>query len=192
MKRLVDLVLSIVAIVVLLPVWVMAAVLIYCADPGPIFFRQRRIGLCEAEFDILKFRTMFTAQSNANTVTTKNDPRIIFGGHFLRKFKIDELPQLFNVLNGTMSLVGPRPTVRDDFNRMTSEQKRRFAAVPGLTGLAQVSGNTALTWNERIKLDLIYIEKKSVWLDIKIILRTAFLIFVGRADTHPPGDSEWE
>lgn len=193
-KRVMDITISGLAVVLFLPVWIMAILLIFFGDPGQVFFRQSRIGKDEKPFDLLKFRTMFHAPpaGKASSVTLINDPRIFRGGCFLRKYKIDELPQLINVLEGSMSLVGPRPTVYEDFEKMNQEQRRRFEVRPGLTGLAQISGNTALPWQKRIRYDLEYIERQSVWLDLKILFQTAFLVLTGKAETHPPGDDEWE
>ena len=127
---------------------------------------------------------------NAAT-TRREDPRVFPGGEAIRKYKLDELPQIVNVLRGEMSVVGPRPTVREDYDRMTPNQCRRASIRPGLSGLAQISGNTSLSWPERIALDLEYIETLSFWNDIWIILRTLGLVITGRADTHPATDDEW-
>jgi len=132
-----------------------------------------------------------TEKTQTGSVTIKNDPRFFPFALLLRKFKIDELPQLFNVLNGTMSLVGPRPTVKEDYDKMNLEQRRRFDVTPGLTGMAQVNGNTSLTWPERIQHDLDYIDRQSIFLDIALIVKSGMLILAGRADTDPPGDDEW-
>lgn len=174
-----------------LPVLALAAGIIKMFSRGPVLFTQERVGLNEQPFRIYKFRTMHVHSPQQSSVTVRNDPRLFRGARFLRKWKIDELPQLLNVLAGTMSLVGPRPTVRDDYERMTPAQRRRAAVKPGLTGLAQVHGGTALFWPERIALDLKYIDEYSLWLDLKILLRTVLLVAAGRADTHPPGDDEW-
>ncbi|MFI9653021.1 sugar transferase [Guyparkeria halopsychrophila] len=192
MKRLIDVVVGVGICIITLPVWLVAVVIILLADPGPIFFRQRRVGLNGNEFYILKFRTMYLKQSTSAATTLKKDPRIFKGGNFLRKFKIDEMPQILNVIGGSMSLVGPRPTVRDDVEKMTNEQKRRLKVRPGITGLAQISGNTSIPWDERIRFDLRYIEKQSMWLDLVILFKTALLVVSGRAETHPPHDDEWK
>jgi undecaprenyl phosphate N,N'-diacetylbacillosamine 1-phosphate transferase len=127
-----------------------------------------------------------------SSTTTKNDPRVTRVGNVLRKTKIDELPQLLNVLNGTMSLVGPRPTVAEDVARMDATQRRRCDVRPGITGLAQVSGSTALSWPERIKYDLQYVDNVSLLLDIQILLKTVALLLTMRAETHPASADEWD
>lgn len=194
MKRIMDVTIAGIALILLSPVWIAAIFLILAGDPGPVLYRQKRVGKNEKLFSLYKFRTMFQAppEQTPGSVTVRNDPRVFRGGHFLRKFKIDELPQLLNVLEGSMSLVGPRPTVYEDYEKMNSEQRRRFEVRPGITGLAQISGNTALPWQKRIQHDLKYIENQSVWLDIRILFHTVYLVLTGKAETHPPGDDEWE
>lgn len=193
MKRVIDIALSGTALVLLFPLFLGLAFFIKWRSPGPAFFRQSRIGLNGTEFSLLKFRTMAVdaaALPNATT-TRRSDPRVFRGGETIRKYKLDELPQILNVLYGDMSLIGPRPTVTEDFERMTLAQRRRVSVRPGLSGLAQVNGNTALSWPERIALDVQYIDSFSLWTDIVIIIRTIQLIFTGRADTHPTGYDEW-
>jgi lipopolysaccharide/colanic/teichoic acid biosynthesis glycosyltransferase len=192
-KRIFDILSSLLMLLVATPILLLSALVIYLSDRGPIFFIQERIGAGAKPFKIVKFRTMtLRGVQGDSTVTTNRDPRVIRGARMLRAFKIDELPQLINVLRGEMSLVGPRPTVESDFLRMNEMQRRRFSMLPGLTGLAQISGNTALTWNDRIKYDLKYIDNWSLWLDIRIIFKTLFLVVTGKAETHPSGESEWE
>ena len=127
----------------------------------------------------------------SSSTTFKDDDRIFFGGNFLRKYKIDELAQLLNVLKGEMSIVGPRPTVLQDYNKMTTEQKKRCEAIPGLTGLAQISGNTFLKWPERIKLDLEYIEKQSFVYDLQIIFKTFVMVLSDKIDSETNDEGEW-
>ena len=193
LKRLFDIMLSGLALVLLSPVFLGLAIFIKLRSPGPVFFRQVRIGLNGAEFSLLKFRSMHSdVKVLENIATTRRaDPRVFHGGEMIRKYKLDELPQIVNVLRGDMSVVGPRPTVRDDYDRMTTQQRRRVEIRPGLSGLAQINGNTSLSWPERIILDIEYIDNLSLWNDIKIILYTFGLIFTGRADTHPFSDDEW-
>ncbi|MFA5383183.1 MAG: sugar transferase [Eubacteriales bacterium] len=155
------------------------------------FFIQNRIGKNKKPFKIIKIKTMRNELDNRNTVTVIGDPRVTKAGYILRKFKIDELPQLLNVLNGTMSLVGPRPTVVEDMQKMNEMQRNRFRVKPGLTGLAQINGNTELTWPQRIEYDLEYIEKQSLWLDFLIIFKTFQLLLKGNIETHPRGGDEW-
>ena len=175
------------------PVFLCAAVIIRLGSRGSVLFKQERIGQNEMPFSIFKFRTMVVraADTDRASVSVRNDPRLFPGARTLRRFKIDELPQLVNVLNGTMSIVGPRPTVREDYVRMNEAQRGRFVVRPGITGLAQINGNTSLLWPERIEFDLGYVAQSSLRLDVEIIMRTVWLTLTGRAATHPPKDTEW-
>lgn len=125
------------------------------------------------------------------SVTVKGDDRVTISGRFLRKHKLDEVIQLVNVLRGEMSLVGPRPTVASDYDKMSSIQKRRQTVLPGMTGLAQVNGNTSLRWQERIKFDLYYVRFGSMSLDLGILLKTLLLVLSRKIETHPNGNKEW-
>ena len=189
-KPIIDILVSLIFIVLASPILIAVSIFIFICSPGPVFFVQQRVGRNGQIFNLLKFRTMRKGGLGSAT-TTLNDPRVYSGGHFLRKYKIDEVPQIFNVLLGDMSIVGPRPTVESDYVRMDDRQKNRVKVRPGLTGLAQINGNTELTWPERIELDLRYIEVMSIELDLKVVLKTIFLVFTGRADTHPKTDDEW-
>lgn len=191
-KRVLDICVTVSAVTLLLPVWVAVVVIIVISDPGPLLHRQERVGCNGRSFLIYKFRTMRTDNVNQSTVTIAEDPRVYRSGYLLRRWKIDELPQFFNVLNGSMSLVGPRPTVCEDYQRMTEREKRRSKIRPGITGLAQISGNTELPWKQRIELDIEYMENASLWLDLKILMKTTLLIISGRAETHPKTGDEWE
>ena len=175
------------------PVFLCAAVMIRLGSRGSVLFRQERIGQNEMPFNILKFRTMVVGAEDPGhgSVSLRHDPRLFRRAGTLRRLNIDELPQLVNVLNGTMSIVGPRPTVREDYLRMNEAQRERFRVKPGMTGLAQINGNTALMWPERIEYDLAYAAQSSLGLDVKIILRTVWLTLTGKAETHPLGDTEW-
>ena len=191
--RISNIIITLLVLMVLAPVLILAALWTKAVSPGPWLFRQERIGLNGTPFSIYKLRTMRVATEDAHTgsVTVEHDPRLFRGARLLRKTKIDELPQLFNVLDGTMALVGPRPTVAEDYERMTDTQRQRFNVRPGLTGLAQISGNTSLSWPERIKFDIRYIEKRSLWYDLKIMMQTALLLLSNRAETHPDSPDEW-
>jgi lipopolysaccharide/colanic/teichoic acid biosynthesis glycosyltransferase len=192
-KRIFDFVVSFVLLLIAMPVFILIALVIYLNDRGPILFVQERIGKGEIPFNIIKFRTMQVRDDQGDsTVTVDSDPRLIPGARVVRAFKIDEAPQIVNVLKGDMSLVGPRPTVRSDYLRMSEQQRRRFQVLPGITGLAQVSGNTSLNWHERIKFDLEYIDRRSMIFDIKILVKTVLMVVTGKAETHPPGESEWK
>lgn len=192
-KRALDIGCLLLALPTLLPLMLGLAALIKIVSPGPVFFRQERIGFMGRRFKILKFRTMkVNAETNthqthlkdlinSNTPMTKmdakGDPRIIPFGSVLRSSGLDELPQLINVLKGEMSLVGPRPCTEYEFEQFQPWHKQRFRAVPGLTGLWQVSGKNKTTFNEMINLDIYYANHSSIWFDLKIMLRTFPVLF---------------
>lgn len=193
-KRLIDILLSGTALIAVAPLLAVVALAVRACSPGPALFRQQRIGLRGKPFEVLKFRTMHVANAFRlhATTTTAADPRVFPLGNFLRRLKIDELPQLLNVLRGEMSLVGPRPTVAEDYRQMTNDQRRRAEAVPGMTGLAQIRGNTSLCWPERIEWDLQYVDQWSLWLDLKILAETIWMVATLKAETHPAQADEWQ
>lgn len=193
-KRCFDILGASVLFILALPVIAVAICWIKAIDRGPAFFSPQRVGLHEKPFRMFKLRTMKpgSAAHHFGSVTVRNDPRLILGAWLLRKFKIDELPQLINVFNGTMSLVGPRPTGIDDYDRMNPRQRSRANIKPGITGLAQIRGGAALLWPERIELDLRYIEHCSFWLDATLLLQSVLPVLSGSADTNPIVASEWE
>jgi len=191
MKRFFDLLIVLIAIILLLPVFLISFLIILISDGLPVFYSQKRVGLEGKFFNLYKFRSMKKGSDKFGPTTFINDNRIFYGGSFLRKYKIDELAQLLNVLKGEMSIVGPRPTVLEDYNKMNKEQKKRNDAVPGLTGLAQISGNTFLTWPERIILDLEYIEKQSFIYDLQIIFKTFVMILSNKIDSETNEEGEW-
>jgi lipopolysaccharide/colanic/teichoic acid biosynthesis glycosyltransferase len=192
-KRAFDVIVSLLLLAQLWPFLLSVALYIKLRSPGPALFLQDRIGRNGQSFRIWKFRTMHArpAADPPNFVSIRNDPRVFAGAALLRKLKIDELPQLWNVLNGTMSLVGPRPTVHDDYKRMTARQRSRWMVRPGITGLAQIRGGTAPLWPVRIEWDLEYIHTRTFWLDLQILAVTAAKVLTANADTHPAGDDEW-
>ncbi|HAG10971.1 MAG TPA: sugar transferase [Desulfotomaculum sp.] len=190
-KRIIDILLSISGLMLLGWVILLSFLISTIDTRSNGFFTQDRVGKNTKLFKIIKIKTMRNESNNKSTVTVKSDPRITKAGYIFRKFKIDELPQLINVLNGTMSLVGPRPTVVEDMQKMNEMQRNRFKVKPGLTGLAQINGNTELTWPQRIEYDLEYIEKQSLWFDLLIIFRTFQILFKGNIETHPRGKDEW-
>ena len=191
MKKIFDLSFALVALVLMFPFLVIVFSIVVIADGFPVFYIQQRVGLNGEIFNLYKFRSMKKESDKLGFTTFKDDDRIFFGGNFLRKYKIDELAQLLNVLKGEMSIVGPRPTVLEDYNKMTAEQKKRNIAIPGLTGLAQISGNTFLKWPERIKLDLEYIEKKSFIYDLQIIFKTCAMVLSDKIDSESNDEGEW-
>jgi lipopolysaccharide/colanic/teichoic acid biosynthesis glycosyltransferase len=158
-----------------------AAVAIKLEDGGPVLYRQTRVGLEGTDFELLKLRTMVVGAETqgAGFAVDRGDARITRVGRVLRKLSLDELPQLWNVLRGDMSLVGPRPTLAYQVERYTPRQHRRLDVKPGLTGWAQIHGRAALPWDERIELDVWYVEHRSPLVDLKILLRTPFALFSG-------------
>lgn len=180
-RRLFDVVASAAALLIASPVLLVAAVAIRLETRGSPVYRQRRVGLAGREFDVLKLRTMVQGAEHrgAGLAITAGDARITRVGRLLRRTSIDELPNLVNVLKGEMSVIGPRPTVPSQVERYTERQRGRLAVKPGLTGWAQVNGRTALSWDERIDLDLWYIEHRSWRLDLRIVRRTIRIVFGG-------------
>lgn len=181
-KRLIDIVFSLIILVFVSPLMLLTALLIKICDNGPVFFKQKRLTQNEKEFNLLKFRSMrINAEKNTGaTLAIENDQRITPVGKFLRRFRIDELPQLLNILKGDLSLVGPRPERKEyvkKFERKLPEFKYRLKVKAGLTGLAQISGKYSTTPKDKLALDLCYIQKYSIWLDLKIILKTLIVFF---------------
>jgi sugar transferase EpsL len=174
-KRALDLAASIVALVVLLPALLFLAIMVRLKLGAPVLFRQARPGLEGKPFTLYKFRTMTDARDAAGRLLPDAE-RLTSLGRFLRSTSLDELPELFNVLCGDMSLVGPRPLLMQYLDRYTPEQARRHAVRPGLTGWAQVNGRNALTWEQKFAYDLWYVDHMSLWLDLKIIGLTVWKI----------------
>jgi lipopolysaccharide/colanic/teichoic acid biosynthesis glycosyltransferase len=168
-------------LVVSAPFLGLAALAIKLEDRGPVFYRQQRVGKDGADFELLKLRTMIVGAERvgAGYAVNVGDERITRVGRVLRRLSFDELPQLWNVVRGDMSLIGPRPTLRYQVDRYTPRQRRRLEVKPGITGWAQVHGRAALPWAERIELDVWYVEHKSPWLDLRILLRTPLALFGG-------------
>jgi lipopolysaccharide/colanic/teichoic acid biosynthesis glycosyltransferase len=158
-----------------------AAVAIKLEDGGPVLYRQTRVGLEGTDFELLKLRTMVVGAESqgAGFAIDQGDRRITRVGRLLRAASVDELPQLWNVLRGEMSLIGPRPTLRYQVEKYSPRQRRRLDVRPGLTGWAQIHGRAALPWEERIELDVWYVEHRSPLVDLKILLRTPFALFSG-------------
>jgi sugar transferase EpsL len=174
-KRLMDLMLTIPAVLVLSPLLLLTALLVRVRLGTPVLFAQQRPGLYGRPFEIFKFRTMTDARGASGELLPDAD-RLTRFGRFLRGTSLDELPELFNVLKGDMSLVGPRPLLMQYLTRYTPEQARRHTVKPGITGWAQVNGRNALTWEEKFKLDVWYVDNQSFWLDVKIIIMTIWKI----------------
>lgn len=177
-KRIFDLVLSGLVLLFLAIPLLIVAILIKIDSPGPVFFAQERVGKGLTRFKVLKFRSMTNEKREVKPVLGRA-PGVTTVGYYIRRFKIDELPQLIHVFNGQMSVVGPRPSIPDQLNQMTDEEKKRYSVRPGLTGLAQVSGNIHISWKERYVYDLIYVRNVSFINDLKIILRTVSIVIFG-------------
>jgi lipopolysaccharide/colanic/teichoic acid biosynthesis glycosyltransferase len=163
------------------PLLALAAVAIKVEDGGPVLYRQKRVGRGGTEFELLKLRTMEVGaeRRGAGFAVDAGDPRITRVGGLLRRLSLDELPQLWNVVRGEMSLVGPRPTLAYQVERYTPRQRRRLEVKPGITGWAQVNGRARLPWNDRIELDVWYVEHRSTRLDLRILARTPLALFGG-------------
>jgi lipopolysaccharide/colanic/teichoic acid biosynthesis glycosyltransferase len=163
------------------PLLGVAAVAIKLEDGGPVFYRQLRVGKDGVDFELLKLRTMRVGaeREGAGYAVNRGDPRITRVGRVLRRLSLDELPQLWNVLRGEMSLIGPRPTLRYQVERYTPRQARRLEVKPGITGWAQIHGRARLPWDERIELDVWYVEHRSAKTDLLILLRTPLALFGG-------------
>ena len=189
-KRTFDLALTIPSMVLLCPVFLMLATLVALLLGTPVLFRQQRPGLGGRPFWLLKFRTMTEAR-DARGNLLPDAARLTAFGRFLRATSLDELPELLNVLKGDMSLVGPRPLLMQYLDRYTPEQARRHEVRPGITGWAQVNGRNAITWEEKFKLDVWYVDNWSLWLDIKIIFMTVWKIFK-REGISQPGQATME
>ncbi len=177
-KRAFDLAVAIPALVVTSPVMPVVALLVKLSSRGPILFRQERIGCNGRRITIYKFRTMTTAE-RANAEVYPGTPGVTPIGAILRRLKIDELPQLFNILIGDMSIVGPRPGLPGQTAGFTPIARRRLAVRPGLTGLAQINGNIYLSWPERWQYDAAYVDAMSLALDVKIVVRTLGVVILG-------------
>ena len=184
-KRLIDLAIAVPAFVLTCPVMFGVAIWVRRDSPGSAIFRQERVGLHGRPFQLLKFRTMVVGaeQLGPGLAVDRDDARITRAGAILRRLSLDELPQLWNVIRGDMSIIGPRPTVAVQVARYTDEQRRRLEARPGITGLAQVRGRASIPWSQRIAIDIEYVERQSIPLDLSILLRTV-LVVVRRDDTY--------
>jgi lipopolysaccharide/colanic/teichoic acid biosynthesis glycosyltransferase len=170
-----------VALALASPALGLAALAVKLDDGGPVLYRQRRVGLHGREFELVKLRTMVVGaeREGAGWAVNEGDPRITRVGRLLRRLSLDELPQLWNVVRGDMSLVGPRPTLSYQVERYTARQRRRLEVKPGITGWAQIHGRARLPWDERIELDVWYVEHRSPWVDLQILLRTPLALFGG-------------
>jgi len=180
-NRAADVAIAGVTLVVASPVIAIAALAIKLEDRGPVLYRQTRVGKDGVDFELLKLRTMVVGAESqgAGFAVNRGDPRITRIGRILRRTSIDELPQLWNVVQGEMSVIGPRPTLRYQVDRYDEHQRHRLDVLPGITGWAQVHGRAALPWAERIELDVWYVRHRSALVDLKILLRTPLALLGG-------------
>ena len=181
MNRALDATLAAAGLAVASPMLALAALGVKLEDGGPVLYRQTRVGRDGRDFELVKLRTMVVdaEKLGAGLAVDAGDPRITRVGRILRRLSLDEIPQLWNVVRGDMSLIGPRPTLRYQVDEYTERQRRRLEVRPGITGWAQIHGRAALPWAERIELDVWYVEHRSPWLDLKILARTPFALFGG-------------
>ena len=191
LKRPFELVASLLLVLLLSPVLLLVAVLVKLTSPGPVFFTQDRAGKDGRFFRLVKFRTMRgDRKPDPKELVPLHHPDITALGYVLRRFKLDEFPQLFNVIKGEMALVGPRPTLPDQVAAYDAFRRQRLLVRPGITGLAQVYGNSLTPWDERILYDIAYIRRCGFILDLSILLRTILVVFVGeRRMTRPFAES---
>ena len=188
-KRAIDLIVSLLLIILLAPLWLLTAAAVKRSSPGPVFFVQTRGGRDGKPFKLIKFRTMSaTHVHDIKETVPLSHPGITPFGRFLRRLKIDELPQLFNVLTGDMSLVGPRPTIMEQIVRYDDFQRRRLHVRPGCTGLAQVNSTAEMSWDERIRYDVHYVEHLGFRFDLTILAKTVLVILLGDARFARPFD----
>jgi exopolysaccharide biosynthesis polyprenyl glycosylphosphotransferase len=192
LKRVLDILVSSIALIFTSPIMLGTAIIIKLDSPGPVIFRQTRVGKWGEPFICFKFRSMYIdaearkeqllAQNEANgpVFKMKHDPRVTRVGRIIRKLSIDELPQIFNVLRGDMSMVGPRPPVPKEVAQYTFDQMRRLDAVPGITGLQQISGRSDMSFKRWVELDMQYIAEQSLWRDIEILLKTIPAVVSGK------------
>jgi lipopolysaccharide/colanic/teichoic acid biosynthesis glycosyltransferase len=181
LSRALDVALAALLLLLCSPLLAVAAIAVRLESRGAVLYRQRRVGRHGRPFDLWKLRTMVPGAEamGAGIYVLEGDPRITRVGRLLRRFSLDELPNLLNVLRGDMAVVGPRPTVEEQVDRYTERQRRRLDVKPGITGWAQVNGRTSLPWPERIELDVWYVEHRSLLLDLRILARTARLLATG-------------
>jgi len=181
LSRVLDVVLAAALLLVASPLLALAALAIRLESRGPVFYRQLRVGRDAEPFQLWKLRTMVPGAESmgAGIYVLEGDARITRVGRMLRRFSLDELPNLVNVLRGEMAIVGPRPTVQEQVDRYTDRQRRRLEVKPGITGWAQINGRTSLSWPERIELDVWYVEHRSMRLDLRILARTARMLATG-------------
>jgi lipopolysaccharide/colanic/teichoic acid biosynthesis glycosyltransferase len=182
MSRLLDIAIAALGLAIAAPLLVLAMLAIRLESRGSPIYRQHRVGKDGRPFELLKLRTMIAGAEHmgARLAVNQGDPRITRVGALLRRFSLDELPNLVNVLRGDMAIVGPRPTIRAQVDQYTARQRRRLEVKPGITGWAQVNGRASLPWHERIELDVWYVDNRSLLLDLRILARTARMLATGQ------------
>ena len=189
-KRVIDFILALIGLILASPILLIVAILVKTKLGSPILFRQARVGLNGEVFEMVKFRTMKDA-TDANGQPLPDDERLTKFGQLLRKTSLDELPELWNVLKGDMSLVGPRPLLVEYLPLYSKEQMKRHDVRPGITGYAQVNGRNNISWKKKFELDVYYVENFSLWLDIKILVQTVAKV-LGQADINQEGNVTME
>ncbi len=194
-KRLADIVLSAAALILLSPILLLIALVIKIKSPGPVFFRQKRLGRKARIFRIFKFRTMHhnapvLTNADGSTYTGTDDPRIFPIGSKLRKYSLDELPQFINVFLGDMSIVGPRPDMEEHLQMYGPHQMQKLDMKPGITGWAAVNGRNSIPWEKRVELDIWYIDHYSLWLDLKTALMTIPVLLFGKGINQKTNSSQ--
>jgi exopolysaccharide biosynthesis polyprenyl glycosylphosphotransferase len=192
LKRAFDLIVSALVVLVGLPLWLAVAAAVKLTSRGPVLYRDHRVGLGEREFGMLKFRTMYvdaaglqaeleaSNEADGPLFKIREDPRVTPVGALLRRFSLDEVPQVWNVLRGEMSLVGPRPLPLRDYAQLEAWHRKRYLVLPGVTGLWQISGRSNLGFDDLVRLDFYYLENWSIWLDISILVKTIPAVVSGR------------
>jgi lipopolysaccharide/colanic/teichoic acid biosynthesis glycosyltransferase len=182
MPRAIDLLIAALALLLFAPFLLVAALAIKLDSRGSVFYRQRRVGLGGREFEMLKLRTMVVGSDPVGygTAVTRDDQRVTRVGRFLRRTSLDEVPNLINVLRGEMAIVGPRPTIPAQVDDYTPHQNRRHEVLPGITGWAQVQGRAGIPWEERIELDVWYVDHRSLPLDTRILAKTIWLVLTAQ------------
>ena len=190
MKRVFDLIVSSLGLLILSPLLLVLAIWVKCDSPGPIFYRQLRVGRGNQDFWLFKFRSMQVEADKTGLITIGgHDPRVTRSGYYIRKYKLDELPQLINVLKGDMALIGPRPLLPQYLPLYSREQARRHEVRPGITGWAQVNGRNAISWSKKFELDVWYVDHCSLSIDIMIVFKTIKKVLY-REDINQVG-GEW-
>lgn len=184
-RRFLDLVIALAVLMLTAPLLLFCSAAVKLSGPGPVFFRQKRLGKDGRPFDILKFRSMLVdsneiRNADGSTFVSAADPRVTRVGRLLRRTSLDELPQLFNVVRGEMCLVGPRPDQVDQLRYYSETDKRKLKVKPGITGLAQISGRNNIPWERRKRLDVEYVNRQSFWLDLKILTKTIPYVLLRR------------